>query len=103
MIYIYIDFCSKFSDKGQKSPFSFERSRKERSMKKESSCPHKGEYPEREKFFSLHQTFTWRLIGSDADTLCVECAICGWRQVTTNIDRLGFLFGGTKNYLPRHP
>jgi hypothetical protein len=71
-------------------------------MNKEN-CLYKGDLPERERFFSFGQEFTWRLIGSDADTLCVECMVCGWRKTVTNIDRLGFLFGKTEDYLPRHP
>lgn len=65
-------------------------------------CVHKGEFPEREKIFSLRQEFTWRLIGIDADTICVECTVCGWSQLVRDIDRLGFFFG-EKDYLPRHP
>lgn len=71
-------------------------------MKKESSCPHKGQIPERERFFALRQEFTWRLIGIDADTLCIECTACGWHQLIHNIDRLSF-FWDVCSYLPRHP
>lgn len=71
---------------------------------KQAVCPHKGEYPEKERLFSFRrQEFTWRLIGIDADTLCVECTVCGWRQLVRDIDRLSFFFGGGEGYLPRHP
>lgn len=70
----------------------------------EKTCPHKGEYPERERFFAIHQVFTWRLLGFDADTLCVECEECGWHQLTHNVDRLDFFLGrGIDAYLPEHP
>lgn len=75
---------------------------KKEEARKETSCPHKGEYPEREKFFSLHQTFTWRLLGFDADDLYVKCSSCGWECLIHNIDRLSFVFGEA-DYLPRHP
>lgn len=65
-------------------------------------CVHKGEFPEREKIFSLRQEFTWRLIGIDADTLCIECSVCGWSQLTPQIDRLSF-FWDVEAYLPEHP
>lgn len=71
-------------------------------MEKES-CPHKGELPEKEKIFSFRrQEFTWRLIGIDADTLCIECSVCGWCQLTRNIDRLSF-FWDVDSYLTSHP
>lgn len=69
-------------------------------MKK--TCTHKGELPERERFFALRQVFTWRLIGFDADTLCVECEECGWHQLIRDIDRLSF-FWDVEAYLPEHP
>ena len=73
-----------------------------KEVQKGSSCPHKGEYPEREKFFSLHQEFTWRLLGFDADDLYVKCSSCGWECLIRNIDRLSF-FWDVESYLPRHP
>ena len=97
---IYINFCSKFRYRGQKSPFSFERSRKERVMQ---NCKHKGEIPERDRIFSLSdQEFTWLLTGMDRDILLIECKVCGWRQLTYNIDRLGF-FWDVESHLPEHP
>ena len=69
-------------------------------MKK--TCTHKGELPERERFFALRQVFTWRLIGFDADTLCVECEECGWHQLIRDIDQLSF-FWDVEAYLPEHP
>lgn len=75
-----------------------------KEVQKGNPCPHKGEYPEREKFFSLHQEFTWRLLGIDMDTLCIECSVCGWHKLTHNVDRLDFFLGrGIDAYLPEHP
>lgn len=68
----------------------------------EKTCPHQGEFPQKESIFFPSRKFTWRLIGFDADTLCVECEECGWHQLIRDIDRLGFFFGEV-DYLPRHP
>lgn len=69
---------------------------------KQEACPHRGEIPKKESFFAPRREFTWRLIGIDADTLCIECSVCGWCQLVRDIDRLGFFFGEV-DYLPRHP
>lgn len=73
-----------------------------KEVQKGSSCPHKGQIPERERFFALRQEFTWRLIGIDADTICVECTVCGWGHLVRDIDRLSF-FWDVESYLPEHP
>jgi len=69
---------------------------------KQEACPHRGEIPKKESFFAPRREFTWRLIGVDADTLHIECSVCGWSQLVRDIDRLGFFFGEV-DYLPRHP
>ena len=73
-----------------------------KEVQKGSSCPHKGEFPQRESIFFPSRKFTWCLIGFDADTLCVECEECGWHQLNHNIDRLSF-FWDVESYLPEHP
>lgn len=68
----------------------------------QQDCSHRGEIPKKESFFAPRREFTWRLIGFDADTLCVECEECGWHCLTRDIDRLSF-FWDVEAYLPEHP
>jgi len=68
----------------------------------EKICTHKGEFPQKESIFFPSRKFTWRLLGSEADDLYVECSTCGWHQLTHNIDRLSF-FWDVESYLPEHP
>ena len=65
-------------------------------------CIHQGELPKKESIFFPSREFTWRLIGFDADTICVECTVCGWRHLVRDIDRLSF-FWDVEAYLPEHP
>lgn len=68
----------------------------------QQDCPHRGEIPKKESFFAPRREFIWRLLGSEADDLYVECSTCGWHQLTHNIDRLSF-FWDIEGYLPEHP
>ena len=65
-------------------------------------CVHQGEFPQKESIFFPSRKFIWRLLGSEADDLYVECSTCGWHQLTHNIDRLRF-FWDVESYLPEHP